>query len=232
MSTPSRCASSRAWAVARTLKATITALEALASWMSLSVIWPTEASSTRTFTSSCSSLSTVAWIASALPCTSALMRTATSFCAPAAMRASIWSSVPRARRRGRPLPCRAACAGGTRRSRARGPRSRPRRTARRPRARPRGRGSRPASTARRPSAAGPCRRASPARGPIRRRRPRCRPGFSVPFCTSTVATGPRPRSSRLSMTEPSAARSGLALRSRISACSEDRLRAACRGRSS
>ena len=35
-------------------------------------------------------------MASALPCTSALIRTATSFCSPAAMRASIWSSVPRA----------------------------------------------------------------------------------------------------------------------------------------
>ena len=74
----------------------ITALDALASWMSLSVIWPTPASSTRTFTSSCASFSTVAWIASALPCTSALIRTATSFCSPAWMRASIWSSVPRA----------------------------------------------------------------------------------------------------------------------------------------
>ncbi len=45
------------------------------------------------------------------------------------------------------------------------------------------------------------------------------PCCSVPFCTSTVATGPRPRSSRLSITVPSAARSGLAFRSRISACS-------------
>ena len=74
----------------------ITALEALASWMSLSVICPTPASSTRTFTSSCASFSTTTWIASALPCTSALIRTATSFCSPAWMRASIWSSVPRA----------------------------------------------------------------------------------------------------------------------------------------
>ena len=64
--------------------------------MSLSVIWPTAACSTRTFTSSCASFSTVAWIASALPCTSALISTATSFCSPAWMRASIWSSVPRA----------------------------------------------------------------------------------------------------------------------------------------
>ena len=64
--------------------------------MSLSVIWPTAACSTRTFTSSCASFSTVAWIASALPCTSALISTATSFCTPAWMRASISSSVPRA----------------------------------------------------------------------------------------------------------------------------------------
>src|SRR5580692_7835211 len=96
MSTPSRCAKSRACAVARTLNAMITASDALANWMSLSVICPTPASSTRTFTSSPLCFSTVAWIASALPCTSALIRTATSFCTPAWMRASIWSSVPRA----------------------------------------------------------------------------------------------------------------------------------------
>ena len=47
------------------------------------------------------------------------------------------------------------------------------------------------------------------------------PSFNVPVCTSTVATGPRPRSSRLSMTTPLAARLGLALSSRISACSAD-----------
>ena len=45
------------------------------------------------------------------------------------------------------------------------------------------------------------------------------PIFSVPRWTSTVATGPRPRSSLASITAPSAARSGLALRSRSSACS-------------
>ena len=45
------------------------------------------------------------------------------------------------------------------------------------------------------------------------------PTFSVPRCTSTVATGPRPLSSLASITAPSAGRSGLALRSRISACS-------------
>ena len=44
------------------------------------------------------------------------------------------------------------------------------------------------------------------------------PGLSVPRCTSTVATGPRPRSSLASITVPSAARSGLALSSRISDC--------------
>ena len=45
------------------------------------------------------------------------------------------------------------------------------------------------------------------------------PVFSVPFCTSTVATGPRPRSSLDSITVPSPARAGLARRSRISAWS-------------
>ena len=45
------------------------------------------------------------------------------------------------------------------------------------------------------------------------------PTCSVPRWTSTVATGPRPRSSRASITVPSAARSGLALRSSNSACS-------------
>ena len=40
-----------------------------------------------------------------------------------------------------------------------------------------------------------CRRPARARGPIRRRRRRCRRACSVPRWTSTVATGPRPRSS-------------------------------------
>src|SRR5215472_15105544 len=44
------------------------------------------------------------------------------------------------------------------------------------------------------------------------------PTRSVPRCTSTVATGPRPRSSLASITVPSAGRFGLALRSRISDC--------------
>ena len=45
------------------------------------------------------------------------------------------------------------------------------------------------------------------------------PACSVPRCTSTVATGPRPRSSLASITVPSAGRFGLALRSSTSACS-------------
>src|SRR5262249_47060830 len=47
-----------------------------------------------------------------------------------------------------------------------------------------------------------------------------RPGGSASDarCTSTVATGPRPRSSLASITVPSAGRFGLALRSRISDC--------------
>ena len=43
------------------------------------------------------------------------------------------------------------------------------------------------------------------------------PTFRVPFCTSTVATYPRPLSSVDSITEPVALRFGLALRSRSSA---------------
>ena len=43
------------------------------------------------------------------------------------------------------------------------------------------------------------------------------PAFSVPFCTSTVATGPRPRSSFASSTTPVAARSGVAFNSPRSA---------------
>ena len=48
------------------------------------------------------------------------------------------------------------------------------------------------------------------------------PTCSVPRWTSTVPTGPRPRSSLASMITPSAARSGLALSSSTSACSSDR----------
>ena len=44
------------------------------------------------------------------------------------------------------------------------------------------------------------------------------PSLSVPFCTKTVATGPRPTSNCASMTAPEAARSGLAFNSRISDC--------------
>ena len=44
------------------------------------------------------------------------------------------------------------------------------------------------------------------------------PWRNVPFCTSTVAKGPRPRSSLDSITVPSAARFGLAFKSSTSAC--------------
>ena len=66
---------------------------------------------------------------------------------------------------------------------------------------------------------------SPLSSSSARTRPHCEPAttisptFSVPRWTSTVATGPRPRSSRASMTVPSAVRSGSALRSSSSACS-------------
>jgi hypothetical protein len=48
------------------------------------------------------------------------------------------------------------------------------------------------------------------------------PRFSVPRLTSTVETAPRPLSSLASITTPSAVRSGLAFRSRTSACSRMR----------
>ena len=44
------------------------------------------------------------------------------------------------------------------------------------------------------------------------------PSFRVPFCTKTVATGPRPTSNCASMTAPEAARFGLAFSSKISDC--------------
>ena len=58
-----------------------------------------------------------------------------------------------------------------------------------------------------------------------RTRPWCSPAMTtsprrrVPFCTSMVETGPRPRSKRDSTTTPRAGASGIALSSRISACS-------------
>ena len=187
--------------------------------MSLSVICPTAACSTRTFTSSCASFSTVAWIASALPCTSALISTATSFCSPAWMRASIWSSVPRApavtpaalsrslRVRNSAISrARLSFSTATNGSPADGTPARPRIST--------GADGPASVTARALSSS--MARTRPHSAPATTMSP-CR---SVPFCTSTVATGPRPRSSRLSITVPSAARSGFAFRSRISACSE------------
>ena len=64
------------------------------------------------------------------------------------------------------------------------------------------------------------RRAARARGPIRRRRRRCRRLRSVPRCTSTVATGAAAALQlRLRSRRPRRGGSGLALSSRISACS-------------
>ena len=218
MSTPSFAARSRAWEVARTLKATITASDALASWMSDSVIWPTAECSTRTFTSSLPSLPSVTPIASAEPCTSAFTTTATSFCSPAWMRASMSVRLPR------PAPAAAVAFSRSLRwrnsltSRARASFSTAMKfspaegTPERPRIST-GRDG-PASFSWRPLSSS-----------IARTRPHSAPAttmspcFSVPFCTRTVATGPRPRSSLLSITVPSAARSGFALRSSTSACS-------------
>ena len=54
------------------------------------------------------------------------------------------------------------------------------------------------------------------------------PRLSVPDCTSTVATGPRPLSRRDSMTMPLAGASLGAFSSSTSACSRDRLEQRCR----
>ena len=81
------------------------------------------------------------------------------------------------------------------------------------------RAPRSGSRVRPPPGTGRARRPARAPGPIRRRRRRCRRYRSVPRCTRTVATGPRPRSSLASSTTPSAVRSGFAFRSSSSACS-------------
>ena len=75
---------SRACGLARTLKPTITAAEALARITSLSLMPPTAECSTRSFTSSLDSFSSEPTIASSEPCTSDLTTTASSFAAPAA----------------------------------------------------------------------------------------------------------------------------------------------------
>ena len=83
----------------------------------------------------------------------------------------------------------------------------------------RGRALRPASTGRPPSARRPrssmSARTRPTTGPAMM----LSPTRSEPSCTSTVATGPRPRSSLVSSTVPIAARFGLALCSPMSVTS-------------
>src|SRR5512146_1177083 len=87
---------SRACGLARTLKPTITACDALARITSLSLIPPTAAWRTRTLTWLVPSFWSEALIASSEPCTSDLTTTANSLAAPAAACANICSSVPRA----------------------------------------------------------------------------------------------------------------------------------------
>ena len=157
-------------------------------------------------------------IASAEPCTSALMRIGNSL-RPASLqlghhlveRARVPAGGPR-----RLAPLAVAVFGDLAGA---APRSRPRPAGRRPRARRRSRAPRPAPTGR------------PSRGLLAAlvdQGAHAAPGAAgdedvadrrVPRWTSTVATGPRPLSSWASMTMPSAGRSGLALRSSTSACS-------------
>ena len=108
---------------------------------------------------------------------------------------------------------------GSRSVRGRAPRSRPPRAGRSLPACRRSPAPRPEPRARPPATDSPLSltsaRTRPHSAPATMMSPIC----SVPRWTSTVATGPRPRSSLASITVPSAARDGLALRSRISACS-------------
>mmetsp|Transcript_15068 Transcript_15068/g.32739 ORF Transcript_15068/g.32739 Transcript_15068/m.32739 type:complete len:331 (+) Transcript_15068:1361-2353(+) len=72
---------------------------------------------------------------------------------------------------------------------------------------------------------GPAASMSPRASESLRTRPHCAPATmtsptrKVPFCTSAVATAPKPTTCRASTTVPAARRSGLDLRSRRSACS-------------
>ena len=215
---PSRSAAARACALARTLKPMIGASDAAARLTSDSVMPPTPACMICAATSSVPSFSSACTIASTEPCTSPLMTIGERRLPCTCRRWIICSSEPRApaacatifsrRRRWRySVTSRARASLSTTPSRS------------------------PASgVAWKPSTAtgvdGPASRTCSPRSSISARtRPHSPPATtmsptcSVPRWTSTVATGPRPRSSCASTTVPSAGRSGLACRLRISACS-------------
>ena len=178
---------------------------------------PTPECTMRAATSSVPSLRSAPTMASTEPCTSPLMTQRELLAArPPCSCCIICSSVRARAGRAQRLAALAHAVVGDLAGAA--PRSRRRRTGRRPPARRRSPGSRPGPTGR------PRRPCSPRSSMSARTRPHALPATtmsptrSVPRCTSTVATGPRPRSSLASMTTPSAERFGLALRSRISAC--------------
>src|SRR6185437_1492312 len=200
---------------ARTLKPMIAAPDACARITSYSVMPPTPDCSVCTATSSVPSFSSAPWMASTEPCTSALMTRGNRRFSPSLRVCSNWSSVWREVafwRCSRRLRARYSVTSRARASDSTTTNSSP-----------------ASGAAERPSTStgtdGPAlSTVSPRSLTSARTRPhsdpatRMSPCFSVPRCTSTVATGPRPLSSLASITAPSAVRFGFAFRSRISAC--------------
>ena len=169
----------------------------------------------RIFTFSSDSFVSVSASTSAEPCTSALMMIGSSLMPPSAICSCSDSSVRRPPRA--PSARSLACAWRNVRNLPRLGRVGDRleriaglRQARRDRA------LRPASTGRPTSPAARDRRSARGRVPTTGPAMKLSPTFSVPSWTSTVATGPRPRSSLASSTAPDALRFGLALSSRMS----------------
>ena len=213
MSTRSRAAISSAFRSGRTLNAMMIAFDADASSTSDSFTAPTPAWMMRIFTFSSLSLASVSASTSAEPCTSALMMMGSSFMPPSAICACSDSSVrrepfaPSARdfdcSSRNVAMCRALAASATWNT------------------------SPGCGSPERPSTStgvdGPADFVGFPRSSISARtRPTIGPAMnvsptrSVPSCTSTVATGPRPLSSLASSTVPDALRFGLALSSPMS----------------
>src|SRR5213076_2667385 len=212
MSTPFACAWDAALVSGLTLNPITIAFDAEASMTSLSLIAPTELWMTFSLTSSVDSRSSASASASTEPCTSALRMSRSSFTSPDWI--CFWSPSSVIRVAVLPLSlsrswrmvatCRAFRSSdtATRTSPAAGTPLSPR-----------------IST----GSDGPALLTFFPLGSLNARiRPEwaptttASPSFNVPAWISTVATGPRPRSSRLSMITPRAARFGLALSSRIS----------------
>ena len=216
MSTPSRLAFSSATGSGRTLKPTIMALEALASMTSLSLMAPTAPWMMCTRTSSLESFSRDWRTASTEPCTSALTMIFSSFMSPSFICSNRLSRVTLVWE----LNCsslrslmRCSTSSRARRSSDTALKMSP----------PTGTSPRPVISTGTLGPASFTRR--PRSSIMERTRPTVvpatmvSPAWRVPFCTSTVATGPMPLSRRASMTVPLAARSGLAFSSIMSAVS-------------